>query len=384
MNGSEHALPVGADATRSPSESDVASAWHAVTPRRCAHVLIACLTLGFIYAIAWWSIAPPTAVLWKVMLAQTWEMLLAGCALLFAIALADQLAPSARWRWLPYVAATVVAPAVGVAIARSTWPVSLPLGLPTRPFWMEMARELPPMIMLGAYFTFAHAFDRRSRDRLAKLHAAQLAQARLTRQSLESRLQAMQARVEPQFLFDTLADVERRYETDPELAARMLDDLIAYLRTALPRLGETTSTVEREIALARAYLDIAGLRRREPLASDIAIADDALDASMPPMVLLPLIDRALGSAGEAVQAGRSIRIAASLAGRRLRLTVQDSGGAFVDQASGEDGLAAIRDRLRALYGEDAKLVQQADDPSRGSQVVLDIPFERAEPITASS
>ena len=66
----------------------------------------------------------------------------------------------------------------------------------------------------------------------------------------------MQARVEPRFLFNTLAQVERLYEIDAQRADRMLDDLIVYLRAALPQLRETTSTLSREIELAKAYLNI--------------------------------------------------------------------------------------------------------------------------------
>jgi sensor histidine kinase YesM len=73
----------------------------------------------------------------------------------------------------------------------------------------------------------------------------------------------------------------------------MLDDLIAYLRAALPHLRESTSTLGREIDLARAYLNIIQVRMGERLAFDIDVPSSARDARMPPMMLLPLIDHAL-------------------------------------------------------------------------------------------
>jgi Histidine kinase len=371
MNGGGETLSFNAGGARLSLASLCASAWHSLTRRRWLHALMACLTLGVINGYTWWSIAPPTAVLWKVVLAQTWEMLLVGYALVFAIALADQLAT--RHLWLPYVAATLLAATLGVAIACFTWPVSQALGRPLRPFWIDLAYEWPQMLLLAGYFTFGHAFQRRSRQRTEMLGAAQLEQARLSRQTLESRLQAMQARVEPQFLFDTLADVERRYETDPALAARTLDDLIVYLRTALPRLDETTSTLEREIGLARAYLDIVKLRRREPLKVTIAVADEARDASMPPMVLIPLIDHVI--AHGLLSGDASLRIEASVTEGKLRLTVVESGEGFVDVGPGEAGIEAIRRRLAALYGAEASLALERND-GHGTRAIVEIPWER--------
>jgi sensor histidine kinase YesM len=98
-----------------------------------------------------------------------------------------------------------------------------------------------------------------------RMRAAELARTLSRRRTLESRLQAMQARVEPQFLFNTLAQVRELYERDAVVAGRVLDDLISYLRAALPHLRESSSTLGQEIALARAYLDIMQVRLGERL-----------------------------------------------------------------------------------------------------------------------
>jgi Histidine kinase len=103
----------------------------------------------------------------------------------------------------------------------------------------------------------------------------------------------MQARVEPPFLFNTLAQVKRLYEMDATLAQRMLDDLVAYLRAAMPHMRDTSSTMKQEIELARAYLDIVKIRLGDRLAFDIQVPEGAGDVRMPPMMLLPLIDHAV-------------------------------------------------------------------------------------------
>jgi sensor histidine kinase YesM len=89
------------------------------------------------------------------------------------------------------------------------------------------------------------------------LRAAELDRVRKSRLALESRLQALQARVEPEFLFRTLSHVRDLYDRDvvlgsPARASKMLDDLIAYLRAAMPHVRDTSSTVAQEVELPRA------------------------------------------------------------------------------------------------------------------------------------
>jgi LytS/YehU family sensor histidine kinase len=187
-------------------------------------------------------------------------------------------------------------------------------------------------------------------------------------------LQAMQARVEPQFLFNTLAQVKRLYEQDPRLAERMLGDLIAYLHAAMPHMRDTSSTLAQEIDLARAYLDIVKVRLGDRLAFDIESPQGAADTRMPPMMLLPLIDHAVvhGLTNKA-QAGASMHIACAIANGRLRLTLADSGAGFVPDAGG-DGITTIRERLAALYGSDASLVLRRG-VAESTEAVMEIPYE---------
>ena len=91
-----------------------------------------------------------------------------------------------------------------------------------------------------------------------------LAQVELQKKALESHLQLMQAQVEPQFLFNTLRRVGDLYETDRSSADRMLDNLILYLRAALPQMRTSASTLGQEVQLAQAYLNIERIRASRP------------------------------------------------------------------------------------------------------------------------
>jgi LytS/YehU family sensor histidine kinase len=183
----------------------------------------------------------------------------------------------------------------------------------------------------------------------------------------------MQARVEPQFLFNTLARIKQLYDVDAMLGDRMLDDLIVYLRAAMPRMRDTSSTLAQEIALARAYLNIVKIRLADRLSFAIDVPDDIGDARFPPMMLLPLIDHAIvhGLSGERLEG--TLRIASEMVSGRLRVAILDSTAGFAPETGG-DGITSIRERLVALYGDGASLVLRQRDHG-ATEAALEIPYE---------
>ncbi|MGE5171093.1 MAG: sensor histidine kinase, partial [Rudaea sp.] len=229
------------------------------------------------------------------------------------------------------------------------------------------------LLMTGAPAVFFYADRRAAMKTAAILHAAELDRVRRSRIALESRLQAMQARVEPQFLFNTLDQVEHLYAQDPALGGRMLDDLIAYLRAAMPLMRDTSSTVAQELELARSHLGIAKIRLGDRLAFDIDVPAGLGSARMPPMMLLPLLDHALGRGLARSGSGGTIRIGVGVEASRLSLRIADSGAGFVPEAGG-DGIASIRERLHALYGSAARLGLRMREGG-GSEAVIDVPYE---------
>ena len=114
--------------------------------------------------------------------------------------------------------------------------------------------------LIMALLFFAHLQRSRAHEEAAaRLAAAQPAQREAQRRLVHARLQAVQARIDPQLLFDMLDAVRRSYEDDASRAERLLDELIAFLRAALPRLRSASSSVPREAELARAYARLRAL-----------------------------------------------------------------------------------------------------------------------------
>jgi len=145
-----------------------------------------------------------------------------------------------------------------------------------------------------AMLFFAHLGRSRAHEAAAgRLGSAQVAQRTLRRRAADARLKALQARIDPQLLFEILDDVRRCYETDPLRAERGLDELVAFLRAALPRVRRSSSSVALECELAGAYVRIRSLLRGAEGDVAIRIAVDAVDATFPPGILVPLLDDAM-------------------------------------------------------------------------------------------
>ena len=355
-------------------------------PLRITAVLGLCLTLVTI-AVYWIPIMqiartnPPWAVVAEIAIG---DQLRAFC-LLIAVVIADSAADEGCPPRKAYVLAALVGCVVGVAASETfewAWRVVFETGPPpaTRPWLHGNAAllyrplfALTNWLLIGSAAVSLYSGRRAALRTAERLRTAELDRIRRSKLALESRLQAMQARVEPQFLFNTLVQVERLYELDAELAARMLDDLIAYLRAAMPLMRDTSSTVAQEFELARAYLDIVRVRLGERLTATIETPSWGEDIRMPPMMLLPLIDHAIVRGFTKTNTEGAIRIHTDTTNDRLRLTITDSGAGFVPETDGE-GVTAIRERLAALYGDNGTLQFRRPD-SMSTEALLDIPLE---------
>jgi hypothetical protein len=186
---------------------------------------------------------------------------------------------------------------------------------------------------------------------------------RVVREQLASaRLLAIQARVDPQLLFDMLAAVKRFYEKDVARAERLLDDLSAFLRSALPRLRSARSTLQVEFDLARSYVRLL----RDAGAASIELQMDLptalASAGFPAGVLLPLL------AGPSAEP-RRITLHAAARGDVLCVRVSDSSAALAQT------LEQLRGSMSSLYGDGFNL--QHRPQGTGASIELELPLEAA-------
>ena len=196
---------------------------------------------------------------------------------------------------------------------------------------------------------------------------------RMSQQVTEAKLSALQAQVEPHFLYNTLASVQALTEVDPQQASAMTGHLIQYLRNALPKMRESVSTVGQEIELVRAYLNILQMRMGKRLAFEIDVPPDLMEAPFPPLMLPSLVENAIKHGLEPQREGGTVTIRVSANGK-LRVAVWDTGRGFAETLGRGVGLANIRERLAALYGDSGKLTLEAREP-HGVEAAIEVPRE---------
>ncbi|HEY5801447.1 MAG TPA: histidine kinase [Burkholderiaceae bacterium] len=196
----------------------------------------------------------------------------------------------------------------------------------------------------------------------------------LERRLLEAQIAVLQAQVEPHFLFNTLALIGQLIETDPPEAARIQKHLIAYLRSAMPQMREQGgSTLGRQVALSKAYLEIMQARMKERLHVVVDVPAGLAEVPFPPMMLQSVVENAIKHGLETKVEGGTVTIRSSVVDGELYVDVQDDGVGFNLSADEGTGLSNIRERLKVLYGGKARLVVEIP-PGGGALVSIRMPY----------
>ena len=153
----------------------------------------------------------------------------------------------------------------------------------------------------------------------------------LKRQVVEARMAAMQAQVEPHFLFNTLASIDHLIETDPPRASTMQKNLIALLRASMPTMRENhpaAHNLGREMAVIRPYLEILKVRMEDRLQTEINVPDGLLSADFPSMMIQSLVENAIKHGLEPKAEGGTLSVRAEIVHGKLAVTVADTGLGF--------------------------------------------------------
>jgi sensor histidine kinase YesM len=184
--------------------------------------------------------------------------------------------------------------------------------------------------------------------------------ANLEKQLAQAQMAALQAQVEPHFLFNTLALIGQLIETDPPEAARVHAHLIDYLRATLPQLRTRGGgTLGKQCEMVKAYLAIMQARMKERLQVKCIVPTFLESAPFPPMMLQSLVENAIKHGLEPKIAGGLVTVRAQVVDATLVVDVCDDGIGINLHAPDGVGLANIRERLQLLYGDAAELVIEA-------------------------
>jgi two-component system sensor histidine kinase AlgZ len=280
------------------------------------------------------------------------------------------------WRWLQAALALVPGSLLTLALLALLGP------------WLRRRRQGPAWVLALTGLSFALCQWRLQPEQplawqtplLAMLAAAlllhylSLRQRALSPALAEARLAALQARIRPHFLFNSLNAAIALIRSQPQKAEAVLENLADLFRAQLAD-PDRASTLAREIELASMYLAIETERLGPRLKVSWRI-DAPTDAVLPPLILQPLVENAVYHGAERIGGEVEIIIGARLAGGRLELTLDNPAPEAPPRPGGNQmALSNLRERLQLFFDAEASLASER----RGGRYLtrIRLPYRRA-------
>lgn len=283
-----------------------------------------------------------------------------------------------RWWWrLPvYLLATAVFTTVHLALYLA---LMNPFQTPPQPFREKFLANWGQSMTTYEVFMFAvlvagihaHAYAKRYQEEALRA-------SELKSQLVRSQLEALKMQLQPHFLFNTLHAISALMYQDVEAADRMIARLSGLLRASLQSAPRQEVPLREELEFLQGYLEIEQVRLGERLTVNMAIEDECLDATVPNLILQPLVENAIRHGiAPRVQPGH-LAVDARRSGDDLEIMIQDDGLGLSRSAFKEGvGLSNVRSRMERLYGP-AHRFELRDGESGGLTVTLTLPFKLHE------
>lgn len=198
----------------------------------------------------------------------------------------------------------------------------------------------------------------------------------------EARLQALQARIRPHFLYNSLNTVLSLMRNSPRQAEEVLANLADLFRVHMAD-NRQLSPLSRELELARAYAGLEQIRLGERLKLTWKVDNAPADALLPPLVLQPLLENAIYHGVEGSPGGGEVRVDVFARDNQLNLVVRNPSQGGEDRRSGNRmALSNIRERLALHFDVDARLTTHEVGGEFIAQVVM--PLRRGQADAAAT
>jgi hypothetical protein len=262
-----------------------------------------------------------------------------------------------------------------ITAIRFAWPVPF-VGLPGGLGTPVMAPASPLYLAWGTLlysglFVGAHALAWRAERVQRRLEQAEIARSRSETLFDQARLASLQGVVDPAFLLRVLDALRRLYASDVAAAERLLDQLVAFLRLAMPAVRSGRSTLGAELTIARSHLGLHAALDPGRAAWRCEIDTALDDTPFPPLLLQPLLD---ALAAHASAGAPPLRLAARAEGANAVLSLH---GRAREGWLPEALLHRLRVGLHAVHGSAVAVAVAAG--AHDDSTVLTTTFPRATP-----
>ncbi|MCA1979519.1 MAG: sensor histidine kinase [Thiobacillus sp.] len=195
----------------------------------------------------------------------------------------------------------------------------------------------------------------------------------------EARLQALQARIRPHFLFNSLNAVLSLVRSDPRRAEHALENMADLFRALMSQANQLVP-LEDEVALTRAYLELEQLRLGDRLQVVWHTRKMPADALIPPLVIQPLVENAVYHGIEPQPGGGEVSLNVYRSGDKVHIVVRNPVAADASHHKGNRiALANIRERLLLHFDLDAQLKSEPMGAVYQVHIVMPYTRERTQP-----
>jgi sensor histidine kinase YesM len=293
------------------------------------------------------------------------------------------------WKWYAQVTFQRISWKIYALIAGLTGVVNLAYGFVVAfAYWIPLYRHstaklpAPDSPSIGTFFYYLapmcaacllYYWLTRERYQTVRFWEQEAQMLRLNELKTKAELEALQAKINPHFLYNALNSIASLVHLDPDKAEEMTLLLSKFFRYSTAVKSQYHDTVDHELDLVSTYLDVEKVRFDERLTYSIELADEGLREKLIPRFLLqPLVENAIKH-GISKRAGEGqIRLTIRQQGDQLVFCLHDNGPPFPESLTAGYGLQSIRDKLRLLGGADATL-ELVNGPDKHVRVTLTPP-----------
>ena len=218
------------------------------------------------------------------------------------------------------------------------------------------------------YFTLRSTVERMARQ----LKEKELNEERLTRTTMEAELRALQSKINPHFLFNTLNSIASLISENPKAAESTVEKLSDLFRYTLKSAEKNIVSVAEELDIVRTYLEIEKVRFGERLHYDISCDDAVRDFMIPALIIEPLVENSIKHGLASQVQGGNIAVEVKKSGGNCLISVIDDGKGVdgLDTSNGF-GLRSVEERLQLRYGTKSSLRLE---PGERTHFLITIPL----------
>lgn len=178
---------------------------------------------------------------------------------------------------------------------------------------------------------------------------------------LASRIQALQSRIRPHFLFNSMNIIASLISIDPDLAEEVVEDLSSLFRASLNEASSEPVRLQDELDLCQKYVHIEGLRLDDRLQVEWQVDVDPYEVRIPLLTLQPLLENAIYHGIQPLPDGGVVKVVIQAPDDSVEILISNPMGSGTDHAGAKHltgnkmALDNIRNRLNAVYGQKASL-----------------------------